>query len=151
MVPTGTHQQQSAGRSTRVPVRASDVVRLWAVPGGLSGLRARNASQRKAVRIAAVLPNQGLALADYEVLEALGVLVVQIPADVPSGSNAAVARYLTEQLRVGSEATAARMTALGTVENVPNAAEYGDTGLSREEEEGFLEFLNDPANQLGAP
>jgi hypothetical protein len=98
-----------------------------------------------------VRPDQRLSLDDYEVLEDSGVWVVQIPADAPSSSNSEVARYLTDQLSAGSEATAERMAALGTTQNFPDAAEHGHTVVSRKEEEKFFEFLNDPANQLGAP
>lgn len=146
-----TRQPQEVERRTQVRVRASEVVRLWAGPSVLSELQARHTLQRKAVRIAAVRADQRLSLEDYEVLEDSGIWVVQIPADAPSSSSAEVARYLTDQLSAGSEATAERMAALGTAQNFPDAAEHGHTVVLRKEEEEFLEFLNDPANQLGAP
>lgn len=134
-------------KQPRFQVRASQVVRLWSAPGGLTELE-RNFPQSEAVRIAAVRHDQRLSPADCEALEDSGVLVVQLPADVPVDSNEAVAKYLTNQLNDGARATRDRMAALGTRKDVPEAVEpFGQVPSANEEDE-LVKLLNDPANAL---
>jgi hypothetical protein len=125
MEPERAHQPQAAGRSPQGEVLASEVVRLWAAPSGPTKRNQRNFKFHKGVRVAAVRPYQQLSSDDYELLENSGVLVVEIPADVPSETDEEVARYLTQQLEAGVEATARRMAALGTIQN-GRATELGD-------------------------
>lgn len=129
-------------------VRESEIVLLWADPDALATLKQRN--RPTAVRVAAVRPGQALSSEDFEVLEELGVLVVQVPPSVPS-NRADVAKFLTGQLRAGSKATAHRMTALSTCGSATDATEQCDRPLSKKDEAQFLELINAPESQLGAP
>jgi hypothetical protein len=96
-----------------------------------------------------MLPTQELTAEDYEALEDVGVLVLEVPSDLADASEAEIANYLTTQLNEGFKATAARMAALGTT--TPSATESGENELrfSEEEEAELLELVNHPANQLG--
>jgi hypothetical protein len=95
-----------------------------------------------------VRPGQPLSSEDFEVLEDLGLLVVQVPPSVPS-DRVAVAKYLTLQLRAGSKATEDRMVALSTWGADSDATAPGGTRAKKNEAQ-LLELLNSPENQLGS-
>lgn len=136
-------------RQGQVQFRASEILRLWSQGDVHDILRNLNGTNRKGYRVAAILPTQELSAQDYEALEDSGVLVVEVPSNLSQASEASIADYLTAQLTEGANATAARMAAIGTAD--PSAAALGqdELQLSDEEETEFLEFVNDPANQLG--
>jgi len=136
-------------RQGQAQFRASEILRLWTQGNVHEVLSNLSRTRRKGYRVAAILPTQELSAGDYEALEDSGVLVVEVPSNLSESSEEGIADYLTAQLNEGANATAARMAAIGTSD--PSAAVSGqeELELSDEEEAEFLEFVNDPANQLG--
>ena len=137
-------------RQQEVRFDASEIVRLWdadvdILRVGSSRLLAR-ASQ---YRVAAMLPTQELDAEAFSALESDGVLVVEVPQSFREASNERIAEYLTSQLSDGHRETTARMAALGTSDLGLDGDGTADLRMNTEEEADFLEFVNDPANQLG--
>jgi len=135
-------------RQAQLRVRASDVFRLWPGDAAREVLSNLSGGARKANRVAVVLAQQELSAEEYEALEDAGVLVVEVPSTLAQSSDASIADYLTCQLNDGTNATAARMTAIGNVDRSP--LERDDELLRAVDDEGkLLSFVNDPANQQG--
>ena len=96
-----------------------------------------------------MLPNQELGAEAFSALESGGVLVVEVPQSFSEASNERIAEYLTSQLGDGQRETTARMAALGTSDPGHEDDGEADLRMNTDEEAEFLEFVNDPANQLG--
>ena len=138
-------------RQGQVQFDASEILRLWGESDTHHLLRnlQRAFAAHEGYKVAAILPTQELSAAEYELLEDSGVLVVEVPTDLAESSEAGIAAYLTAQLNDGAQATAARMAAIGTTDPSVTTDGQNEVQLSDEEEAEFLEFVNDPANQLG--
>ena len=127
---------------------ASEIFRLWSERLDVHQLVRRLQSQvASGYRVAAVLPSQELDAEDLAVLERSGVLVVEVPQSLSEASEEKIATYLTSQLSEGYRWTAQRMAAMGTTD--PASSDSDELQLSEDEEQEFLEFVNDPANQIG--
>ena len=87
----------------------------------------------------------------FDALEAAGLLVVEVPAALERESPSRIADYLNAQLAVGARATTERMAGLAACGPAPAPEESPAPELSDDEEADLLEFMNDPANQLGGP
>lgn len=108
-------------------------------------------------RFAIFIRDCGLESEDYDRLEDAGLLAVEVPADMREASQAEIAAYLTQQLKCGERATLPRMNVADS--DSQNAQfEFGvDDSLddfevkpmTQEEEKQFLDFVNDPVNQIG--
>jgi hypothetical protein len=140
----------SPGRSQkRVEFQPFEILRLWSGLGRefLTGQRSPNT---KGYCVAAILPMQEVSFEDYELLEDLGMLVVEVPSYLKDASDTDVADYLTHLLDEGRRATAARMEAIGTADSdAAGVGKENDLHMSRDEDAALLDFVNDPANQLG--
>jgi len=135
-------------RRGRLRIRASDVFRLWPGDAALAVLSNLSGGARKANRVAVVLPQQELSAEDYEALEVAGILVVEVPVTLAQSSDASIANYLSKRLNEGANATAARRAAIGTADP-PAVRRENESRVCVEDESRLLQFINDPANQLG--
>lgn len=138
-------------RQGQAQFHASEILRLWPQGHVRDMLSHLLGARQQGYRVATILPTQELSAEDYEALEDAGVLVVEVPEHLSQSSEASIADYLTAQLNEGATVTAARMAAIGTSD--PSATTTvvapDELQLSDEDEAEFLEFINDPANQLG--
>jgi len=135
-------------RGRRLRIRACDIFRLWPGDDAQEVLRNLRGGAGKAGRVAAVLPGQDFSAEDYEALEDAGVLVVEVPVTLAQSSDASIADYFTKRLNEGANATVARMTAIGTA-GPPPVEREDELRLSIGDESELIEFVNDPAKQLG--
>ena len=145
------HSESS--RPGPVKFRASEILRLWSGKDKhhhdlLNKLR-RTGGGHERYKVAAILPSQELSEEDYEALEDSDVLVIEVPQDLETSSESEIAAFLTAELTAGATATAKRMAAIGTTDPAVAALSEDELQLSDEEEAELLEFVNDPANQLG--
>lgn len=133
-------------RQGPVQFRASEVLRLWDNGDARRLLLQPSDDEHGQYRVAAVLPGQDLSPATYEALEDADILVVEVPEDLARSPADRIAAYLSAELNEGSKATSERMAALSAVAAEPV---HDELQLSEEEEAELLDFVNDPANQLG--
>lgn len=135
-------------RQGLVQFDASEIFRLWSERLDIHRLvRKLQSPVASGYRVAAMLPSQELDAEELAALESSGVLVVEVPQSLSEASEEKIAAYLTSQLSDGHRETAQRMAAMGTTD--PGSPDGDDLQLSGDEEADFLEFVNDPANQIG--
>lgn len=134
-------------REGSVSFDASEILPLWKQQGDWH--RLLHQERQEGYRVAAVLPNQELTAEDYDSLGDAGMLVIEVPAEMESKSKQDIASFLTTQLTEGEQATAAGMSALGVSDARTAGVDGMAVEMTDEEEAEFLDFLNDPANQLG--
>lgn len=140
--------ERSSGAT--VVVRASDIV-MWNEPSATRLQREKSGAP--ACRIAVTLPDVQLSVDDYDRFEEAGVLVIEVPQSLATEPKSRIAAYLTDLLSEGERAMAEGADASAAEEL---EVEFGAGGadaappMSPDEEQEFLDAINDPANQLGS-
>ncbi len=89
-------------------------------------------------KIALLLPDTTLSAEVNEALESADVFVVEIPKTMTTSCDAKISEYIINELRKGFEATNARLQSMAqTIAPLSIKITKG----------GFLDSINDPANQ----
>ena len=137
-------------RQGLVQFDASEIVRLWGEQFlDVHRLAHKLQQTPSRYRVAAILPSQELDDTAFAELERSGWLVVEVPESLTEASNDRIAAYLTTQLSEGRQETLQRVAAMGTSDAATQVDDGQDLEMSDDAEAEFLEFVNDPANQLG--